>query len=243
MAVAETCTPNHSRSPWMRWWPQRGCSWPGGRSAGGCPHHVVAACVCEVRRSGAGDPAVPAQQGLRVDRKQDRGIWRHAADRGERGAVDRLSASVGNLSVRRGALMAHDQELELLGGVAAGEERAAGYSSTGSGRQAWEHARTDSEAAVRQAHDPASILRIHSSQAVSQLTHPAGGASREGGTGRDLQRLAAGSPPWSTNVVPGGSGAVTAGAPAPAPARQPGCGWPRRACRRCGWRAFSPSPG
>ena len=74
---------------------------------------------------GAGDQAaVPAQQRLRGDEEAGpAGSWQHAADRGEQGSVGRLQPRSLDLAAQHGELVAQHQDLEVLGGVAAGEQR------------------------------------------------------------------------------------------------------------------------
>jgi hypothetical protein len=73
---------------------------------------------------GVGDQAaVPAQHGLGGDQEAGPvGSWQHAADRGEHGSIGRLQPRSMDLAAQHGELMAQHQDLEVLGGVAAGEQ-------------------------------------------------------------------------------------------------------------------------
>jgi len=74
---------------------------------------------------GAGDQAaVPAQQRLRLDQEAGpAGPWQQAADGGEQGAVGGFELGSWELAAQDGELVAQGQELQVLGGVAAGEQR------------------------------------------------------------------------------------------------------------------------
>jgi hypothetical protein len=73
---------------------------------------------------GAGDEApVPAQQRVGLD--QEAGPDRpgqHAADRGQQRPVSRLEPGSWDLAVKDGELVAQHQDLQVFGGVAAGEQ-------------------------------------------------------------------------------------------------------------------------
>jgi hypothetical protein len=75
-------------------------------------------------RPGVGDQAaVPAQQGLGGDQEAGPvGSWQHAADGGEQGSIGRLQPRSLDLAAQHSELMAQHQDLEVLGGVAAGEQ-------------------------------------------------------------------------------------------------------------------------
>jgi hypothetical protein len=73
----------------------------------------------------AGDqPPVPAQQRLWGDQQAGpAGPGQRAADRGKRGAVGGLQPRSWNLAAQDSELVAQDQDLQVLGGVAAAEQR------------------------------------------------------------------------------------------------------------------------
>jgi hypothetical protein len=73
---------------------------------------------------GTGDqPAVPAQQRLGLhEEARPAGSGQRAADGGEQGAVGRLEPRPWNLAAEHGELVAEDEELQVLGGVAAGQQ-------------------------------------------------------------------------------------------------------------------------
>ncbi len=73
----------------------------------------------------AGDqPPVPAQQRLWGDQEAGpAGPGQRAADRGKQGAVGRLQLGSWNLAAEHGELLAQHQDLQVLGGVATGEQR------------------------------------------------------------------------------------------------------------------------
>jgi hypothetical protein len=67
---------------------------------------------------------MPAQQGLGRDQEaRPAGPGQHAADRGQQGAVGGLKPGSWGLAAQDGELMAQHQDLKVLGGVAAGQER------------------------------------------------------------------------------------------------------------------------
>jgi len=72
----------------------------------------------------AGDQApVPAQQRLGLhEEARPAGPGQHAADRGQQGAVCGLKPGTWDLPVQHRELVAEDEELQVLGGVAAGEQ-------------------------------------------------------------------------------------------------------------------------
>jgi hypothetical protein len=71
----------------------------------------------------AGDQAaMPAPQGVRGDQEARPAVaWQDAADRGEQGAVGGFQPGSWELASEDGELLAQDQDLQVLGGVAAGE--------------------------------------------------------------------------------------------------------------------------
>jgi hypothetical protein len=71
----------------------------------------------------AGDQAVmPAPQGVRGDQEARPAVaWQDAADCGEQGAVGGFQPGSWELASQDGELLAQDQDLQVLGGVAAGE--------------------------------------------------------------------------------------------------------------------------
>jgi hypothetical protein len=71
----------------------------------------------------AGDQAaMPAPQGVRGDQEARPAVaWQDAADRGEQGAVGGFQPGSWELASQDGELLAQDQDLQVLGGVAAGE--------------------------------------------------------------------------------------------------------------------------
>src|SRR6266571_5041251 len=95
IAVAEPCTPSRR--------------WPGGLAVRGDPR--------------VGDqPPVPAQRRLRLDGEAGpAGSGQHAADRGEQGSVGGLELETLDLAAEDVELVTQDQELQVLGGVTAGE--------------------------------------------------------------------------------------------------------------------------
>ena len=74
---------------------------------------------------GAGDQsAVPAQQGVWLDDEAGpAGSEQRAADRGEQGAVGGLELGTWRVAAEHGELVAQDKDLQVLGGVAAGQQR------------------------------------------------------------------------------------------------------------------------
>jgi hypothetical protein len=72
----------------------------------------------------AGNQApVPAQQRLGLDEEAGpAGPGRHPADRGQQRPVSGLQPGTWGLPPQHGQLMAEDEELQVLGGVAAGEQ-------------------------------------------------------------------------------------------------------------------------
>jgi hypothetical protein len=72
---------------------------------------------------GVGDqPPVPAHQGLGLDQEARPASPRQdTADGGKQGPVGRLQLGSGSLAVEDGELMVQDKDLQILGGVAAGE--------------------------------------------------------------------------------------------------------------------------
>jgi hypothetical protein len=111
----------------MRWQPQRGFS---------AARQTINCCTCSLlveRRTPAstirigpcaGDQAaVPAQQGVRLDDEaRPTGPWQRAADGGKQCAVGGLQPWPWNLAAQDGQLVAQDQDLQVLGGIAAGEQ-------------------------------------------------------------------------------------------------------------------------
>jgi len=73
---------------------------------------------------GTGDQSsVPAQQGLgRDEEARPAGSRKHAADRGQQGPVGALEPGSWGLAAEHGELVAQDEDLQVLGGVAAGEQ-------------------------------------------------------------------------------------------------------------------------
>ncbi len=90
---------------------------------------------------GAGDqPTVPAQQRLGLDQEAGpAGSGEHPADRGEQGSVGGLELGTWALAAEHGDLVAQDEDLQVLGGVAAGEQGeeldGAAYGEVGEFRQ------------------------------------------------------------------------------------------------------------
>ena len=72
----------------------------------------------------AGDQApVPAQQGLGLHKEaRPAGSRQHPADRGQQRPISGLQPGTWDLPPQDGQLMAEDEELQVLGGVAAGEQ-------------------------------------------------------------------------------------------------------------------------
>jgi len=81
--------------------------------------------ACLAMRVGprAGDQAaMPAPQGVRGDQEARPAVaWQDAADCGEQGAVGGFQPGSWELASQDGELLAQDQDLQVLGGVAAGE--------------------------------------------------------------------------------------------------------------------------
>ena len=73
---------------------------------------------------GAGDQApVPAQQPLRGDEEAGpAGSGQDTADRGKQGAVGGLEPGAWGLAAEHGELVAEHQDLQVLGGLAAGQQ-------------------------------------------------------------------------------------------------------------------------
>jgi hypothetical protein len=73
---------------------------------------------------GAGNqPPVPLQQRLGLDEEaRPAGAGQHPADRGQPGPVSGLQPGTWGLPPEDSQLMAKDEELQVLGGVAAGEQ-------------------------------------------------------------------------------------------------------------------------
>jgi hypothetical protein len=69
------------------------------------------------------EAAVPAQQGLRLDQETGpAGSGQDAADGGEEGPVGGLELGSWSLAAEHSELVAQNEDLKLLGGIAAGEE-------------------------------------------------------------------------------------------------------------------------
>jgi hypothetical protein len=66
---------------------------------------------------------MPAQQRLRCDEEAGPTVaWENAADGGEQGAVGGFQLGPGGLPLEDGELVAQHQDLQVLGGVTAGEQ-------------------------------------------------------------------------------------------------------------------------
>jgi hypothetical protein len=66
---------------------------------------------------------MPAQQRLGLDQVAGpAGSGEHAADRREQGSVGGLEPGTWDLAAQHGELVAQDKDLQVLGGVAAGEQ-------------------------------------------------------------------------------------------------------------------------
>jgi hypothetical protein len=76
-------------------------------------------------RPRAGDQAtMPAQQRLRLDKEAGPArSGQHAADRSQQGTVGGLEPGPWDLAAQDAELVAQDQEFQVLGGIAAGQER------------------------------------------------------------------------------------------------------------------------
>jgi hypothetical protein len=72
---------------------------------------------------GAGDQtAMPAQQRVRPDEEARPARSRqHATDGGEQGPVGRLRPGTWELATQHGELVAHDEDLQILGSIAAAQ--------------------------------------------------------------------------------------------------------------------------
>jgi hypothetical protein len=72
----------------------------------------------------AGDqPRVPVQQRVGLhEEPRPAGPRQHAADRGEQRPISRLQPGTGGLAAEHGKLVAQDQDLHVLGGIAANEQ-------------------------------------------------------------------------------------------------------------------------
>jgi hypothetical protein len=70
------------------------------------------------------EAAVPAQQRLRLHQEaRPAGSGQCPADRGEHGAVGGLEPGTWGLAAQHHELMAQHQDLQILGGLAVGEQR------------------------------------------------------------------------------------------------------------------------
>jgi hypothetical protein len=113
-------------------------------------------CVAAVRVGPhAGDQAVPAPQGVRGDEQARPAVaWQEAADRGEQGAVGGFQPGSWELASEDGELVAQDQDLQVLGDVAAGEQ---GEGLDGAGQrevgESGQHARSSPSGVEDPAHD------------------------------------------------------------------------------------------
>jgi hypothetical protein len=69
------------------------------------------------------EAAVPAQQGLWLDQEAGpAGSGQDAADGGEQGPVGGFELGPWSLAAEHGELVAQDEDLKILGGIAAGEQ-------------------------------------------------------------------------------------------------------------------------
>jgi hypothetical protein len=73
---------------------------------------------------------MPAQQGVWLDDEAGpAGSGQRAADRGEQGAVGGLELGTWRLAAEHGELVAQDKDLQVLGGVTAGQREQADRSA------------------------------------------------------------------------------------------------------------------
>jgi hypothetical protein len=154
------------------------CTPPGG-GPGGRPHApgpAVAGRSGGAGRSTRRRPApMPAQQRLGLDEEaRPTGSGQHAADRGEQGSVGGLELGMLDLAVEHGELVAQDEDLQVLGGVPAGEQ---GEQLDGAAQREVGEVRQHqvSSAVGAEAHhtDPR-VPRNPSSQLMSEFAHPSG---------------------------------------------------------------------
>jgi hypothetical protein len=76
-----------------------------------------------VAPSARDEAAVPAQQGLRLDEEAGpAGSGQDAADGGQQRPVGGFELGSWSLAAEHGELMAQDEDLKILGGIAAGEQ-------------------------------------------------------------------------------------------------------------------------
>jgi hypothetical protein len=110
----------------MRWEPQRGCSLA--RRTIGCWELLVQRRPAGLAMRGGPrpghEPPVPTQQRLgRDEEARPAGPGEHPADRGEQGPVAGPECGSCALPAEHGELVTQDEDLQVLGGVPAGEQR------------------------------------------------------------------------------------------------------------------------
>jgi Integrase core domain len=102
----------------------RDSPWRGGRSTAGLLVERGSPCAAMWVGPGARDEAaVPAQQGRWLDQEAGpAGSGQAAADGGEQGPVGGFELGPWSLAAEHGELVAQDEDLKILGGIAAGKE-------------------------------------------------------------------------------------------------------------------------
>jgi hypothetical protein len=119
---------------------------------------------------------MPAPQRLRCDKEPRPTLaWENAADGGEESAVGGFQAGLGGLPLEDGELVAQHQDLQVLGGVTASEQReeldgAAEREVDESGQ----HMNGLRGGCGELADDTGTSIRPRSSHAMSQFPHPTG---------------------------------------------------------------------